>query len=227
MTEGSNRGDCGSDGSKSDPSHPRSILERWDISAASLTRLVDENPSLRGMLLGYVAEYKLSELLAANADISSSMKYDDHDRTNKGDRVVEYKGNRFVVESKSLQTNTVREKDGIWIGKAQVDASDRRTVTFADGSRLDTTLLLFGDFDVLAVNCFAFKNEWRWLFCKNADLSCSRFRRYTPEQQQHLIASLVVVSWPPRPPFTENIFDVLEDLIRLRGAAGGSISPSA
>ncbi len=223
MTPACMRRDPGPGGSASER---RSILARWGISPEVLTQLVDENPSLRGMLLGYVAEYKLSELLEANANVSASMKYDDHDRTNKGDRVVEYKGHRFVVESKSVQTNTVREKDGIWIGKAQVDASDRRTVTFADGSRLDTTLLLFGDFDVLAVNCFAFKNEWRWLFCKNADLPCSRYRRYTPEQQQQLIASLVAVSSPPRPPFTENIFDVLEDLIRLRDGAGGSASPS-
>lgn len=227
MTPCHARGDAASPCSASGNLDQRDILARWGISAAILTQLVDDNPSLRGMLLGYVAEYKLSELLAANASISRSMKYDDHDRTNKGDRVVDYKGHRLVIESKSLQTNTVEEKEGVLIAKAQVDASDRRTVTFADGSRLDTTLLLFGDFDVLAVNCFAFKNEWRWLFCKNADLPCSRFRRYTPEQQQQLIASLVAVSWPPRPPFTENIFDVLEDLVRLRGAADGSASLSA
>jgi len=204
-----------------------SILDRWGISAALLTRLVDDNPSLRGMLLGYVAEHKLSELLAANADVSSSMKYDDHDRTNKGDRVIEYKGRRFVIESKSLQTNTVREKDGILIGKAQVDASDRRTVTFGDGSRRDTTLLLYGDFDVLAVNCFAFRNEWRWLYCKNSDLPCSTYRKYTLEQRRQLIASLVTVSSPPRTPFSENLFDVLEDLIKSRGGAARPASPSA
>lgn len=227
MTPDAAHPDAGASGPKSESLRSRSILDRWGVSPEVLTRLVDDNPSLRGMLLGYVAEHKLSELLAANAEISSSMKYDDHDRTNKGDRVIEYKGHRFVIESKSLQTNTVEERDGILTAKAQVDASDRRRVTFADGSELDTTLLRYGDFDVLAVNCFAFKDEWRWLFAKNADLPCSRYRKYSPEQRRQLIASFVTVAWPSQAPFSEDIFDVLEDLIRSRRGAAGPPSPLA
>jgi hypothetical protein len=203
----------------------RSILERWSITPGELTRIVDENPSLRGILFGYVAELKLTALLEANAHVSASMKYDDHDRTKKGDRVIEYKGHRFIVESKSLQTNSIRRRGDGWIGKAQVDASDRRTVRFADGSTLQTTLLLLGEFDVLAVNCFAFENTWRWVFCRNSDLPCSTFRKYTPEQRGALIASLVAVAWPPEPPFKENIFDVLDGLVREHST--GDAPPSA
>ena len=39
-----------------------SILKRWDITVEELTRVVDQNPSLRGMLLGYLAELKLENL---------------------------------------------------------------------------------------------------------------------------------------------------------------------
>ena len=39
-----------------------SILTRWDLTAEELTRVVDRNPSLRGMLLGYIAELKLEQL---------------------------------------------------------------------------------------------------------------------------------------------------------------------
>lgn len=81
------------------------ILRRWGVTVDELTRLVDENPSLRGIMLGYVAEHHLSKLLTTSDQISDSLKYDDHDRTKKGDRVVRYKGQRFIIESKSLQTN--------------------------------------------------------------------------------------------------------------------------
>ena len=32
------------------------ILDEWEITAEELTEPLDENPSLRGMLLGYVAD---------------------------------------------------------------------------------------------------------------------------------------------------------------------------
>lgn len=105
-------------------------------------------------------------------------------------------------------------KDGdIRRGRAQVDASDRRTVILADGSTLETTLLTVGDFDVLAVNCFAFGQEWNFVFAKNEDLPRSRYRNYTDEVRRQLIASLVTVSWPPEPPFTDNLITVLDDLV--------------
>lgn len=37
----------------------QSILDRWEISDIELTNIVDENPSLRGFIFGYVSEYKL------------------------------------------------------------------------------------------------------------------------------------------------------------------------
>jgi hypothetical protein len=166
-------------------------------------------------------------MLERRADISDSMKYDDHDRDKKGDRVVRYKGHKFIIESKSLQTNMVKDLgSGRWSGRAQVDGSDRRTVTFPDGSTLDTTLLLAGEFDVLAVNCFAFGEKWQWAFCKNSDLPRSTYKKYTEVQRKQLLASLVDVTWPPEPPFVENIFQVLDELVRERSGGGTSASRS-
>ena len=42
-----------------------------------------------------------------------------------GDR---YKGHKFIFESKSLQTAMNTKTSDGWVGKAQVDASDRRDV---------------------------------------------------------------------------------------------------
>ena len=55
-----------------------SILERWDITPDELTEVVDKNPSLRGMILGYLAELKLEKLWLTGDDVSNVTKYDDH-----------------------------------------------------------------------------------------------------------------------------------------------------
>ena len=38
----------------------QSILERWKLTQQELSIIIDENPSVRGFLLGYVGEYRLS-----------------------------------------------------------------------------------------------------------------------------------------------------------------------
>lgn len=199
----------------------KSILDHWEVTEAELTKVVNDNPSLRGMLFGYIAEVKLTELLEALDDCSESFKYDDHDRTRKGDRVIRYRGESIVLESKSLQTNMVERTDEGFRGKAQVDASDRREVAFPDGSVLNTTLLLAGEFDVLAVNVFAFEDRWRFLFARNRDLPRSRFKRYSAAQRELLLASLVEVTSPPKPPFTEDLPPLLDEVLadRRRGSA--------
>ncbi len=188
----------------------RSILDRWDCTEDQLTQLIDSNPSLRGMIQGYLAELKFRDLWLSREGFSGVAKPDDHDRRRAGDWVARYKGRRFVFEVKSLQTKTVtRTLDG-WVGKAQVDASDRRAVVLPDGSKLDTTCLRRGDFDILAVSLFAFTGKWNFAFARNADLPGTKHGRYTEYQRQHLLATLVPVSLPVQPPFSGDLFEVLD-----------------
>ena len=194
-----------------------SILEELGLTVAELTDLIHSNPSLRGMVVGYAAEQKLRVYLQSNNEITYIGKPDDHDRQNKGDHVIRYRGRQFAIEIKSLQTRLVTQDGDIWRGRAQVDASDRRTVILADGSALETTLLTVGEFDVLAVNCFAFGQGWNFVFAKNEDLPRSRYRNYTDAVRQQLIASLVPISWPPEPPFSGSLLAVLDSLIDDRG----------
>lgn len=190
-----------------------SILKRWGISERDLTELVDENPSLRGILLGYVAERKFHETFLNNPAVSETRKDDDHDRTRKGDRRITYKGRSLVIEVKSLQTNLVKNLgDDCWAGKFQVDASDSREVTFPDGSTLKTTCLLRGELDLLAVNCFAFGDQWRFAFALNSELPRNTFKKYSEYQRHHLLPTLIAVEWPLKPPFTENPFELLDRL---------------
>lgn len=191
------------------------ILEKWGITAEQLTQMLDENPSLRGMIHGYVAEVKLREIIKAIEGISLISKFDDHNRKKKGDIYIVYKNKAFDIESKSLQTAMVKYNDDekLWTGKAQVDGSDRRDVVFDDGSKLNTTLLLKGEFDILAVNCYAFEEKWQFAYAKNSDLPCSNYKKYTEEQRRKLIASLVDISWPPTPPFREDLKSLLDEMV--------------
>ena len=53
------------------------LLRDWQISSKQISSLINQNPSLRGMLLGYIAELKLKELISALPDISYTYKFDD------------------------------------------------------------------------------------------------------------------------------------------------------
>ncbi len=197
----------------------QSILKRWGITERELTELVDQNPSLRGILLGYVAEKKFHDNYLGHPDISEKGKDDDHDRKKKGDRRIVYKGHTFLIEVKSLQTNSVKNLgDDSWLGKAQVDASDRRVVTFPNKSKLNTTCLLRGEFDLLAVNCFAFGEQWRFAFALNSELPENTYAKYTAYQRKHLLPSLITVEWALQPPFTDNPFTLLDKLIRQKSS---------
>jgi hypothetical protein len=191
-----------------------SILERWNITVEELTELTDTNPSLRGIMLGYVAELQLRKFLGTFPEIRYLGKGDDHDRKDKGDCLIQYKGKQFRVEAKSLQTNTIKRIDGVYHGKAQVDASDKRPVQLPDGSKITTTCLLRGEFDILAVNCFSFDQKWRFVFAQNADLPSSSYRKYSDYERQHLLASTVSVTMPPTLPFYDCPITVLETLIK-------------
>lgn len=191
------------------------ILEDWEITAEQLTEMLNENPSLRGMMLGYVAEFKLKEIITSFPEVSFTTKFDDHNRKKKGDLYIVYHGRAFDVESKSLQTNMIQydEASKKWFGKAQVDASDRRKIKLPSGEELNTTLLLRGEFDILAVNCFAFQNKWQFVFARNSDLPHSSYKKYSEEARRNLIASLVPVSYPPEPPFYQDLRELLEEMV--------------
>jgi hypothetical protein len=194
----------------------KTILDRWQVTAEELTQVIDQNPSLRGMILGYLAELKLEQLWLAGDGIEDCTKHDDHDRKKKGDRVIRFKGQEFIFESKSLQTNSIKKTQDGWEGKAQVDASDRREITLPDGTTITTTCLLRNEFDILAVNVFAFEDTWRFVFAKSRDLPNSTFRGYAESQREFLLATLVTVEWPPQPPFRSEPFTLMNEILQER-----------
>jgi transcriptional regulator with XRE-family HTH domain len=200
------------------------IMDEWKITADQLTLLLQENPSLRGMLFGYVAELKLREIISAFPEVSTIKKFDDHDRKRKGDLHIIYHDRVFSIESKSLQTRHIKynPERQTWLGKVQVDASDRRVVTLSSGKTLKTTLLLRGEFDILAVNSYEFNKQWQFQFARNRDLPPSSYKKYTAEEQSALISSLIPVTWLPQPPFYSDLKALLDKM--LEAGEGSDLS---
>jgi len=195
------------------------LLEQWGVIPDELNEILASRPSLRGILIGFVAEYKLSQMWFTDPRIDKLERYENHDRTRPGDFGFLYKGMPISVQVKSLQTNSVRRTEIGYTGTFQCDASDRRPVTLPNGQVVETTCLVIGGFDLLAVNLFEFGQEWRFAFAKNADLPRTKSSRYTSEQCQYLLATSVRITWPLQPPFHEEPFEVLDTIVagRRRG----------
>ena len=201
--------------------HPidRDLLERWKLTPQELSEIISQSPSMRGLLLGYVAEYKLRKIWFSDERIDSARKYDDHDRSRPSDLEVVYNGVPVTIEVKSLQSASVQQTDEGYQGRFQCDASDRRTVELPNGESMQTTCLVVGQFDLLAVNLFAFREQWDFAFIRNRDLPRSRYSRYTPEQRQYLLATLVDVTLPVQSPFESEPFRLIDEIVREKSQA--------
>ncbi|TJZ75814.1 restriction endonuclease [Rhodococcus oryzae] len=201
------------------------FLEDWDLSYDEINELLTANPSLRSFVMGYAAEIKCRNMyFTDHPDLAGIYKPDDHDRTEKGDWIITYKGNRIGVEVKSIQSNSMqpRKRGGLIKPNYQCDASDARTVHFSDGSSVHTTALLVGEFDIVAVNTHAFRGEWDFAFVKNSDLvtmegaTRGSARDYTPLQQKNLIKTLQPIDLNPKAPYSRDPFKLFDEIIEER-----------
>lgn len=194
------------------------ILRNWNITLDELDEILASRPSLRGILMGFIAEYKLSQLWFNDSRISHLVRYDNHDRTNLGDFGFIYNGETIIVQVKSLQTNSIRQtKEGLK-GVFQCDASDKRLIKLPSGQEIETTCLVVGGFDLLAVNIFQFANQWKFAFAKNADLPRTKSHKYKDNQeaQRYLLATSIRITWPLQAPFSDDPFKILDSIVNER-----------
>jgi len=68
------------------------------------------------------------------------------------------------------------------------------------------------------VNLFEFGQAWKFGFAKNSDLPRSTHKRYTEAQREHLLATSVSVSLPLEPPFRDEPFSILDELVAEKTA---------
>jgi len=189
------------------------FFQRLGITADEFSQVADENPSIRGVIVGYVAERKLKEFFAKDKRASNLYKDDDHDRKKKGDLNVTHNGRTFKIESKSLQTNSIKRSGENWSGTFQCDASDCRPITLPNGHRVTTTCLMVGEFDILAINLFGFGGTWRFAFALNNDLPRTTSKKYSDEDKPYLLKSLPSITLPLAWPYVDDPFILMDLLI--------------
>lgn len=198
------------------------FLASWHLTLEELGDMVVHNPSLRGFMVGYMAESKIRSYFFRNPEISNVYKPDDHDRSNKCDLVLTYKGHEFSFEIKSLQTNTVKhdkENSDKLVATFQCDASDKRVIELPNGHSVNTTCLKFGDFDIVAINLFAFTKNWDYAFALNSELphaTAGRSKKVeiSDEDLKYLIKSSIHITYPLEPPFVSDPFILMDRLLR-------------
>jgi hypothetical protein len=192
------------------------LLTLWAITEQELSEIVAENPSMRGLMFGFVAEYKLRKLWLTRRGIANLTRPRAHDRTQKCDFRFDYKGQDVKVEVKCLDTPKVKVKEGIYTGTFQCNASDTTEVTLPNGRKVTTNCLVAGGFDVLAVCLFAFGSTWRFAFALNDDLPRTTRKGYTAAQRKYLLKSAMKISLPLERPYSEDLFAVLDRLVAER-----------
>jgi hypothetical protein len=192
------------------------VLAEWGLTPQELAEIIAENPSMRGLMFGFVAEYKLKKICLSREGICGLVRPRSHDRTQKGDFRFDYKGVDVRVEVKCLDTPKVRYSEGVYTGTFQCNASDTTEVTLPNGRKVTTNCLVVGGFDVLAVCLFAFGNVWRFAFALNSELPRTTWRGYTAVQQKYLLKSAMQISLPLEPPYVDDLFTVLDRLVAER-----------
>jgi len=192
------------------------LLTSWGISVAELSEIVADNPSMRGLMFGFVAEYKLKKEWLQRPGITDLIRPRSHDRKQKCDFLFEYQGVPVRVEVKCLDTPKVRYQDEVYTGTFQCNASDTTTLVLAGGKKIVTNCLAVGGFDVLAVCLFAFGGTWRFAFALNEELPRTTWAKYPEAQRAFLLKSAMRITWPLQPPFSADLFSVLDRMVANR-----------
>lgn len=184
----------------------------WATSE-ELLDVISRRPSLRGMVYGYVAELKFAEYLRDKLGIVEQTVDDDHKKT-KSDITFVYNGRRYTAQVKCLQTTLIKEIGrGIFEGKAQNDASDKRLVILPNGDRVMTTCYVAGEYDILVTTLQPFLGSWEFVYKKNKDLTRSSYSGYTEEQKKYLLATTEKIRFPSfeEMGWSDNLLNLLTD----------------
>lgn len=182
------------------------------IPPQDLVYAIKDAPSLRGMILGYVAEYQFLQYLKNLGRFSDLSQPDDHDRTqNKADILISYTGIRISFQLKSIQTNSIAYLTGdeLLIADVQNDASDKRTITLPNGHNVETTNYKVGDYDILAVPLFPFSGEWNFAYMLNSECRRTDSKKYNEEDKQFLLKTTERITYPLSSPWTNSLDEII------------------
>lgn len=170
------------------------------ISPNDLVAAIKRAPSLRGMILGYIAEEMFEKhVLDPIEHVNDVRKFDDHDRSqNKADRDFVYRDRRYTVQLKSIQTNSIHWSDQqvCLVADVQNDGSDKRDVRLPNGNVVATTNYRVGDYDILAVPLFPFTGTWEFAYKLNRDCRRTESAKYSDEDRPFLLSTIEKIQFP-------------------------------
>lgn len=143
-----------------------SILSEFTFG--EIEGVINDNPSLRGFLQGYLAEISLMKILKSVPGVSLVNKIPDKD-LQKGDITLMYKGTILTIEVKSVLSSSIKEDNlyDSWGGTVGCKNSDKREILLEDGTQLNTSSIVRGAFDILAISTYAVSEKWDFLFMEN------------------------------------------------------------
>ncbi|MGC8474842.1 MAG: hypothetical protein ACP5NP_00670 [Acetobacteraceae bacterium] len=185
------------------------------VPPIDLVAAIKAAPSLRGMILGYLAEAMFERLLPQrypSIDAADITRHDDHDRAaNKSDRTIRYQEIYYRIQIKSIQTNSIGWDAAAERLEARVqnDAPDRRQITLPDGQTVETTCYARGDYDILAVPLFPLSGTWDFAYKRNVDCRPADNAKYPVEIARHLLATTEVITWPLTAEWTPDFLNVV------------------
>lgn len=143
-----------------------SILSSF--SKEEIDDVISENPNLRGYIQGYLAEVALKKYLMTLPHVTEVTKIPDSS-LQKGDLKVTYKNVIITIEVKSLLTKSIKSDvmHDTWQGVVGIKNSDKREIEIKGLGTIQTTSLVRGEFDILAISCYAVSGKWDCVFMEN------------------------------------------------------------
>lgn len=187
------------------------------INPSDLAVAIKNSPSLRGMILGYIAEVQFEQqVLRKIPQLSRIKEFDDHNRAeNKADRAFTYKGREILVQLKSIQTTSIKwvKTENCLIADVQNDGSDKRDVKLPNGNIVSTTNYKIGDYDILAVPLFPYTQNWDFAYKLNRNCRFTTSKKYTEEDSQYLLATTEKLKYPLTDDWSTDLLAVCELLV--------------
>lgn len=176
-----------------------------EFTSEELDQVIQDNPSLRGFLQGYLAEVALKKQLLQLPDVFSVEKIPDQ-AAEKGDLRVRYKDLEITIEVKSIGTNTVKQDVlyDSWQGTVAVRSSDKKELEVEGVGRIRTSSIPRGGFDILAISCYAVSGKWEFLFMDNDNIP------YRDLKTPNLLKSSFTVNPETTPYLHSNLLKILQ-----------------
>lgn len=204
----------------------KQIIE--SVPPNDLVQAIKDTPSLRGMILGYIAEIMFVKyVLQPDKNITDIRSHDDHDRNNnKVDRDFLYRGKRITIQLKSIQTNSIclRDNENVLHADVQNDGSDKRDVLLPNGDIVTTTNYKIGDYDILAVPLFPFTGSWDFAYKLNAKCRMTTSNKYSEEQKKYLLSTIEKITFPLSDDWTDSLDKCIDQLWNSNASSSLKVS---